>query len=275
MSEDKARTAKAYISSPGYNAPQQVGTERIKKSIEEAGYLPVLPMVSEEIPPREEAENCLASLRESDLVVAWLDGLTAPGVSIYTVGNVETKIEINFPQESIELMQAGAVMMQKMGKGGKKRGIILPGDLDRPPPVPAGMNVDYASHGLALCGLVGKPMNFTDTSINFEIAYAFATGKPIIALAMVNPIIGMYLGWAADTYVDSFAKLDTVLKAYQPVALDPSIGVRRKALIDLQKSHGLDMMIQYRKRQSAAKKVTEEISVPPEAPKKEDATDAK
>lgn len=270
------RTPSAYISAPGYNAPQRVASEKLNQVIEDAGYKPVLPMVSEEIPEVSEAENCLASLREADLVVAWLDGLTAEGVSVYAVGGIETEAEIHFPQESMELMQAGAVTMAKMGKTKQKRGIVLPHELNSPPPVPAGMSVNYGRMGKALCVLLGQPMNFPDISTIVEVTYAFALGKPVIALAMVEPMIGMYLGWTCDVYVDTYAKLRTVLDGYKSTALNPSGGERRKKLTELQKAVGHDPHAQHRKQVAIRKKLAEEAEadiLPPVKPEEEDGSD--
>lgn len=243
-SQEAVPQPKVYISAPGYNNPQRIGTNKIQTVIEKAGYAPLLPMVSSEIPPVDEAEKCLATLREADLVVVWLDGLTAEGISIFTVAGVQTKVNVNFPPDSIELMQAGALLAQKMGKKigpqQKNKLIVRPGELDAPPPVPAGMTIDYEPFGVALCKLEGTPMNLPDVSVIFEAAYAIASGKPTIAVALVDPIIGMYLGWSFDAVVSSFAKLEAVLKDYASVALE-SIGTRRKRLKELQALHGVDL----------------------------------
>lgn len=270
MSEQE-RKPRVYISSPGYNEPQQIGSNKLQAVIEEAGYEPVMPMISAVIPPAEEAQKCLTALRDSDLLVVWLDGLTAPGVSIYTVGNVQTQAEINFPPEAVELMQAGALTMKKMGKGSKQRkGIILPHELNAPPPVPAGCTVDYGQIGKALCGLIGKPMNFPDVSIIFETAYAFAAGIPLVVLTILEPEIGMYLGWTGDVYVKSFEAAKHVLVDYFPHALKGSIGEKRKELAAIQKVRGYDPLEVYKKRleakKAAAEKAKEEETTPEEPP---------
>lgn len=270
---EEAPKPKAYISAPGYNNPQMIGSEKIVQVIRDAGYEPVLPEVTTEIPPREEAERALGQLRDADLVVSWLDGLPEKGVSVYTVGNVQTKVSINFPPEAIEMMQYGAVAMKKMGKGQKKKGIVLPHEIDSPPPIPMGMDINYEPHGLALCGLVGRPMNFPDVSVSFEVGYAFATGKPIISLAMVDPIIGMYLGWTSDVVVETFGNLKNALVAFRETALNKSPGERRKMLAQIQETFGLNMLKAAQARAEAAAKAREDTPLPPEEPKKDEAKD--
>lgn len=251
VTEDEVRTPVVYISAPGYNNPQRVGVEKIIEVMEGAGYKVALPTVSAEIPPVPEAQACLSALQNADLVVAWLDNLSPEGISVYTVGGIQTELTINLPPQIVEMMQAGALLMQKKGVNFKKkkgRAIVLPHEMNKPPEVPTTIGMNFEKQGgQALCALVGQPMNLSDASTVFELGYAFAARKPVIALALVNPEIGMYLGWTPQTVVSSFEKLGVVAKEYFADAMGPYKKQTEK-LAALQKEHGYPLHDAWRAR---------------------------
>ncbi len=248
---EEVRKPVAYVSAPGYNNPQRVCSEKIITILEDAGYEVSLPTISAEIPEKEEAQACLSALQNADVVIAWLDGLSAEGISIYTVAGVQTKLEITLPPKIIEMMQAGAILMQKQGVNFQKkkgRALVLPHEMNNPPEVPNQIVMDLEKQGAkALCALNGQPMNLPDPSTTFEVGYAFAARKPVIALALIEPEIGMYLGWTPNVVTNSLEGLARVMVKYQPHAVG-DYKVQVKKLEEIQGTDGYDLHEAWRER---------------------------
>lgn len=240
----------AYVSAPGYNDPQKIVYDKITQVLEEQGFEPFVPMVESEVPPVEEAQKCLAALQNADLVVASLDGLSPQGISLYLVGNVQDQVNLNLPPEIVEDLQIAAIVRKKHGKerSNPHKAIITPGEMNSPPPVPTSLTINYGEHGMALCALLGRPVNYPDISVVFELGYAVSARKPVIGLGLVDPVIGMYLGWAVNAWADTFDSLGNILGAYKEHAKTGNFKDQREALSQINKKLGNDVFGEQRKK---------------------------
>ncbi len=242
----------AYVSSPGFNESQRTGVKKILETIREAGYEPYIPVLTCESPPQEEVAPHISALQNSAVVVAWLDGLNPKGVSTFEVCAIETKMNAALDPDTLDALVMGLsrhpkyekkIKALKQRKGLDKK-ILMPGELHKGVEVTAedlgikGTEVDFAKQGKRLCKIRQGPLNFPDSSVLFELGYAFATRKPVFALAMADPILGMYAGWTPSVTCDRFSTLGGALKAFRESGGVPFPDL----LASLREKHGVDLL---------------------------------
>ena len=242
----------AYISAPGFNEPQRTGMKKLLETVQGAGYETYIPTLTRESPPREEVEPHLAALQNSAVVVAWLDGLNDKGVSIFEVTSIEKKLDASLDEDQMDALALGMERHPKFEKvikeikkqKGLSKKILTPGELQRGVQIKAAdlgltaPQVDLAAQGRAVVRIKAGPLNFPDASTVFEMGYAFAARKPVFALALADPIIGMYLGWTPSVTCDRF---DALGKALEMFKLHDGIPFP-DLMAQIRKEHGVDLL---------------------------------
>ncbi|MCI0526768.1 MAG: nucleoside 2-deoxyribosyltransferase [Nitrospira sp.] len=210
---------KMYLSSPAYNNPQLTGHVTIQQAAEEAGVELLNPNAiqvvnddgSPRLTPHELFKARVEMLDSADIIFCWLDQLLLADHKLYLLTDVKEKIPIPLPTN---IIQYTAIGMQAMGHAQvqPKRGIITPNDPDK------GMEVTNVPRELVLtlqgrifAQVVKGPINIPDTTVMFEMGYAYCRGKPVVSLGIAWPQCGL-MACASNVFITEFDGLSETLK---------------------------------------------------------------
>jgi nucleoside 2-deoxyribosyltransferase len=208
---------KIYLASPAYNDPQLKVHSEVQDAITAAGAELLNPASIPSLEndgktqrtPQDYVRDRVLMLEKADVVFAVLDQLQMPGHHLFLMRDIQTAVP--FPEDLLQILAVG---MQAMGiaKVQPKKGIVTADDPNR------GMEVVNLPRGMQIGnGLLGLPvgggsLNLPDSNTVFEIGYAAAKSKPVIALGLANPITGIMIPISTLVMLTDLERLDIDVK---------------------------------------------------------------
>lgn len=197
---------KIFVAAPFNNEPQIAGYNQIIQTINASGFEAVGAVQAEDAASIRQKRS--EEIEESEIVVAWLDGLYPPGEFLYKLFNVNKEsITIPLPENIINMISIG---MQATGQADvrPKEGLILPGQEDRGIEV-ANVPRSFTAHSPG--GIFGQTrdgvLNLPASQVAYEVGFASALKKPIIAIALASPRLDFNTAQAVGVFLTDFVHL--------------------------------------------------------------------
>lgn len=194
-----------YLSAPAHNDVQQVGIGKLTKSIEAAGFQCIYPEAKLPVSTR------LDLLKESDLVITWIDGLLPEGLVIAAMTNIQTELKMQFPPDIQNVIDAGWQALGGAPALSQKKTILLPGEAPSAADSPKSVTIGFGP-GAVTAQMCSPPINLPEGNTLVEAGIAMGLRIPVLAVALGPAAAGDYIVPGEMPMVGSFEALDLALK---------------------------------------------------------------
>lgn len=227
MSE--AKLPLVYLAGPFFNPAQQAGIQLLEKAVEDCGFKAFSPSRDGTVCPpdgtpevRQQAfKQNAEKIDECALMVAWLDWLLPPGQHVRVLQGMQPGIQVQLPPNIKALMDAGAKVMGAPDALKQKQAILLPGQVPAAQGVPDSISIGLQPPTM-LTNVLSPPLNLPDTGTVWEIGYSFKSDVPVFTVSMVPGRTNLMLTESAVCHSNTLEQLQTRLKKFLPVALQPT-----------------------------------------------------